>query len=243
MKPINLLPAAERPRAASGSQQGSAYVVLGVLGALLLAVLFYTLSVNSVSSKQEQLVAADRDAKAAEAKTAALGSFSDFAQIKTTRVASVRALAESRFDWERMTRELARVLPSGVWITELDASATPDAVAGGSAPAATEAPTGPQLRLAGCAPTQPKVADTIVRLRENLHRAEDVKLVQSTRGDTGTGGGAAPAAPTGTTTAGCGQTGRKANYDFEVTVAFTPAAPSTATKADKKVPVSLGGGS
>jgi hypothetical protein len=45
MRPVNLLPAEHRPRRSSGDGNG-AYVALGVLGVLLLALVGYVLAAN-----------------------------------------------------------------------------------------------------------------------------------------------------------------------------------------------------
>ena len=65
MRPVNLLPDGQRPRYASGAMAGSAYVVLAVLAALLLAALAYVLTANQVTSRQDQAAKAEREAAAA----------------------------------------------------------------------------------------------------------------------------------------------------------------------------------
>ena len=55
---------------------------------------------------------------------AARGAYTNFSQLKEQRIASVRTVADTRFDWERLMRELSRVMPSGSWIQATDASVT-----------------------------------------------------------------------------------------------------------------------
>ncbi|MEX2196459.1 MAG: PilN domain-containing protein [Thermoleophilaceae bacterium] len=214
MRAVNLLPASRRTQD-GGSRPGSAYVVLGVLGALLVAVVMYVLTANGLTGKQDELATAQAETQAAQQRAAALGSFGDFASIKQTREATVSQLAQARLDWERLVRELSRVLPDDVYVSTLDASA------GGAADAAAAAAgaTGPTLGLTGCAPSNPDVATLMVRLRK-LHRANEVALTSSARGQGEAGE--------------CGD-----GYGFGITVSFDPA-PQAA--APEQVPAHLGGG-
>jgi len=223
VKPVNLLPENLRPRAhREGS--GGAFVVLGVLGALLVAVLLYVVTANQVTSREAETQKLRTETLAAEQRGGALARFGAFQQMKEIRVASVSTLAAGRFDWERMARELALVLPTGVWLTELKATATgEEAQSGGgsssgssssssgsssSSTGATPGEQGPGLTILGCAPTQEAVAETMVRLRR-LHQAQEVSLTSSERDKQGSptasaapapsaGAGATPPPPSGT---------------------------------------------
>lgn len=220
MRPVNLLPQSQRV-ATGGSRPGSAYAVLGVLVALLVGVVAYVLTANQLTTKQDELAKVTQEAQATQAKLAALGSFGDFAAIKATREQSVAQLAQARLDWERLLREVARVLPADVFITNLDATAAGSAETSGGTTAAS---TGPSLKLAGCAPGHQDVATLMVRLRR-LSRAKDVNLSDSTRvGASGSGGSGG----------GCGR-----GSSFTVTVAFDPA---PVTALEERVPAHLGGG-
>jgi Tfp pilus assembly protein PilN len=239
MRAVNLLPEKHRPRRPTGGKQGSSYVLLGVLGALVVAVLLYVLTANSINQAQTDIATANADAARANAQAQQLGAYGDFAKVKAQRVATVKQLATARMDWERMVRELAHVLPSGVWImsaTAADSSANqasgaPSAGSGSGSAAST----GPTLTLQGCAEDQPKVADTLVRLRE-LQGATDVKLDHSaTQSDGGTG-----TTPSVGGTTDCGTTGGKSNYSFQVAVSFE--APAGETYKPGAVPARLGGG-
>ena len=231
MRPVNLLPGDHRPRSVSGARSGSAYVLCGALVALLVMAFAYVTVSNQVTERKDQTAKAERDRKAADAKAAQLGSFADFASVARTRSTSVEQLAANRFDWERLARELAHVLPRGVWITELDASTVPEEQ---NDSASGEAPiTGPSAKIVGCAKRQPDVATLMVRLRQ-MHGVEDVKLKESSRTDepgTTSGGSSSSAG-------GCGSV-----YAFELTVVFAELAPVEAPKDAEKVPARLGGGS
>jgi Tfp pilus assembly protein PilN len=259
MNAVNLLPEKHRPRKRSAAGQShSGHVALGVLGAIFVALLVYVLTLNSINSSQTKIREAKAEATRLDAEANSLGAYGDFAKIKVERVKSVQQLAEGRFDWERMVRELAHVLPSDVWLvnataaaTAADAASSPGGATGSApstgaapapAPGAAPAPAGgPVLTLQGCARDQSHVAVTLVRLRE-LQGAEDVSLEHSTQGeDAGGGGSTAPAAPAagGGSDASCGSTNGKPNYSFQANVTFAPqAAPQAGAVPDR-----LGGGS
>jgi Tfp pilus assembly protein PilN len=232
MRPVNLLPERDRAQgpAAAG---GSSYVVLGVLAALLLAVFAYVVTSNQVNSRAAGIAEAEAEATRAEARAASFGSFQQFAQIKSARVASVKALADTRFDWERLMRELALVLPSGSSLTAVTASSgevvSATAPSTTSAPATPTTPGAPTLALTGCATSQRRVAVILVRLRQ-LHRAVDVQLVDSSQSETES----APA--TGAT--GC----FGSDYTFNASVTFDPAPAAEPKEEGSAVPSSLGGG-
>lgn len=239
MRPVNLLPQKHRPRQASGGKSGSSYVVLGVLAVFLAAVATYVLESNKITKAKSDIVVAEQKTADARAKAQQLGPFANFAEIKEQRVASVRQLAEGRFDWERTVRELAHILPDGVWLRDFDASVTP--TDGATAPGdETTAPAGPSIKLHGCAQKQPQVAVLMVRLRA-MQGVKDVKLSDSTRGED-TDASAAPAGDTPTVIDGCGVNDDRANYEFNAVVEFDAASPTPAPDAGK-TPVRLGGGS
>jgi Tfp pilus assembly protein PilN len=234
VRPVNLVPHEQRRRTPSDSSGKGAHAALGVLALLLAMVVAYVFTANTVTDRQNETEAARVEADRLEAQAAQKGNFTDFAAIAQTRMQSVAGVAASRFDWERFMRELALVMPEGSWLQTADASTTgataTTAAAGAPAPAA--APTtpagGPSAHLVGCTPDQSDTARMMVRLRQ-LHRVEDVELGSSAKEDS------------------TGQTGIEscgANYKFDLTVKFSPAAPvSEAPRGEARVPASLGGGS
>ena len=245
MKAVNLLPEKHRPRKPSGGQGKSGYVALGVLGAVLVGLLVYVLTLNSINDSKTKITEATAEAARLNEQANSLGPYGDFAKIKAERVKSVEMLAQGRFDYERLVRELAHVLPTTVWLVNASASSVaPDSATAGTSgaplpPAGAAAPaSGPTLKLQGCARDQSQVAVTLVRLRE-LQGAVDVSLDHSTRGNDDSA--SAPAAPAGASSggdAGCGTTDGKPNYSFEANVTFAPpAGPGPDTVPDR-----LGGG-
>jgi Tfp pilus assembly protein PilN len=246
MNPVNLLPAKHRPRTPTGEQQGSAYVVVGILGALLVMVVFYVLTINGVNSNKGKVAEAKAATARAEARASELGPYGNFSQVKEQRVQSVKQLADGRIDWERLTRGLARVLPKNVWLLSASASATgTPTTAGGStstppgggvAPGAGQTGTGPKVQLTGCAPSQSVVAVTLVRLRE-LPGATDVQLNEITKPEPVASSGAAGAAPAGGDS-DCGLLHGKPVAKWDALVTFDAKAGTTSSR----VPKSLGGG-
>jgi len=141
-------------------------------------------------------------------------------------------VADTRFDWERLMRELSRVMPSGSWIQTTDASVTGNVTGSDTASTSTTgAPVAaqPKANLVGCTPDQSDVAAMMVRMRQ-LHRVSDVELNESVK-QIGTSGDAS--------VDNCGQ-----YYKFDITLTFDAAEPATeAPRGESQVPASLGGGS
>ena len=229
MKAVNLIPTEQRKARPSGEGSGGAYVAVGVLGALLVMALLYVLTSNQVNDRTAKADAARQQADALEAQSKQLGSFTDFAAIKEQRLASVVMTAETRFDWERLMRELSRVMPEDSWLQTTEASAAGgDSEAVSTTSSSSAEPTGPTANLVGCTPNQADVARLLVRLRQ-MYRVDDVTLNESVR-DT---------AATETTFDNCGRF-----YKYDVTVSFAPIPPaSEAPRGSNSVPASLGGGS
>lgn len=224
MRPVNLLPESQRRRTPT-SDGKRAYAVLGVLAVLLAMTGLYVVTANQAISRSNEAAEASAEADRLEAKAASLGAFGDFAQIKETRVASVRQLAAQRFDWERLMLELARVLPADGWLQTAQASV---AGAGEESGVTATAPTGgPSATLTGCLPRQPDVADLMLRLRR-MHRVEDVTLSESLLED-------AQGVPS---VDSCGR-----YYKFDIGVSFAPAVADEAPDGQPRVPAALGGGS
>jgi Tfp pilus assembly protein PilN len=236
MRAVNLLPEKHRPRQATGGKGGSSYVLLGILGALVVAVLVYVLTLNSINGAKTDIAEAKAETTKATAEAEALGAYGDFAKVKKEREAAVRQLAQSRVDWERMVRELAHVLPDGVWIQSAEAADSAAALDG--ADPATAGASGPILTVIGCAVDQQRVADTLVRLR-TIQGAEDVKLDHSAQGDEPTSSAGGSSGGSSAASGDCGLTAGKPNYAFQANVTLTAQVP-----VDKPgtVPARLGGG-
>lgn len=233
MKAVNLIPTEQRRVQASGKRPGSSYVVVGVLAALLVIVAGYVLTANNVTKRQNEAAAAKAEADRLEAQAAQRKDFTNFAQIKQTRLASVSTIAGTRFDWERLMRELSRVMPAGSWLQTTDASVTGNV--GGAESTSSTSTTGaaavpqPKANLVGCTPNQSDVARMMVRMRR-LHRVSDVELHESVKQLNSSGDAGVDS---------CGHL-----YQFNLIVSFEPARPQNeAPRGESVVPASLGGGS
>ena len=231
MKAVNLIPTEQRRAQATGKRPGSSYVLIGVLATLLIMVAAYVFTSNNVTKRQNDAAVAKADADRYEAQAAQRKDFTNFAQIKQMRLASVNTIASTRFDWERLMRELSRVIPSGSWLQTTDASVT-GTVAGAestSSTSTTAAVPQPEANLVGCTPDQSDVARMMVRMRQ-LHRVSDVELNESAKqlnqsGDAGVDS--------------CGSM-----YQFNLLVSFEPVETQNQAPVGKSaVPASLGGGS
>lgn len=229
MKAVNLLPQEARRRPSGEGSGKAAYVVCGVLALLLLMSAAYVLTSNTITERTSEAAAVGAEADRLEAEAAAQAGYTSFADIAQQRLASVAGVAHTRFDWERLMREVSHVMPEGSWLQATDASVSGDPNATAAAPVGADAlPTGPYASFVGCTPDQGDVAQIMVRLRQ-LHRVEDVKLKESTQEP---GGGEA-------TVDNCG-----ALYKFDVSVTFSPTGPPReAPRGSAGVPASLGGGS
>src|SRR4051812_50183612 len=98
MKAVNLLPEKHRPRQPTGGQGRGGYVVLGVLGAVLVGLLVYGMTLNSINDSKSQIKEATAAAAKLNEETNLLGPYCAFADIKADRVKSVMLPAEGRFE-------------------------------------------------------------------------------------------------------------------------------------------------
>jgi hypothetical protein len=189
----------------------------------------YVLTSNTVTERKNAAAAAGAEADRLEAEAAAQANYTDFADIARQRLTSVTGVAATRFDWERLMREVSRVMPEGSWLQATDASVSGDPNALAVPPAGVApTPAAPYASFVGCTPRQSDVAQLMVRLRQ-LHRVEDVKLNESAQ-ETLEGE---------TTVDNCGTL-----YKFDVGVSFTATEPvGEAPRGSEGVPASLGGGS
>jgi Tfp pilus assembly protein PilN len=227
VRPVNLLPARYRPRTGGAADSKTAYVTLGALALLVLAVFGYVMTANKVSSHNSDIAAARQQITAAQAQAVTLEGFGNFAGVKEARLSAVQTLATGRLDWERLFRELAHVLPEGVWLTKFQAQAA-ETEGGGEL--------GPTATLEGCAESHARIADAMVRLRE-LHVAEDVELTRTAAGDDEEDAPTGAASGSSSEESACG---RFYTFGVAVTMALPIAGVEPATS--EPVPARLGGG-
>lgn len=238
MRPVNLTPVENRHGEAKPLRAGAfSYIVLGALALALAGIVGVVLTGNQVTDSKNDLVDLKSRQKAAEQRVQEFAAYGNFATMSEQRRQTVADLAQSRFDWERVLDELARVLPDDIWLDGLTASVAPGADAGAGAGTTSTTSisdpsiTGPSLIITGCGDGQDAVARFVTTLKD-IDGVTRVGLQQSKLGEqvaAGTSTAATGAAPTGTASTGGCQT-REFIAAFSITVAFD-AVPTAAAAA------------
>jgi Tfp pilus assembly protein PilN len=168
MRPVNLIPEGKRQGAQKALRSGPlAYMVVAALAIVLIGITAVVVTGNEISDSEAEIAQLQREDAAAKARAAELAGYTQFHSASEQRVSTVTSLADSRFDWERVMRELTLVLPRDIWLTDMTATATPEAtVEGGSRIEMRSSVPGPALELAGCADGQESVAGLVQALKE-----------------------------------------------------------------------------
>jgi Tfp pilus assembly protein PilN len=215
VKAVNLIPANQRRGGGAGRSGGAVYALLAALGLVVIASVVYVLSANTVTSRKDELARLQAQTQAAQAEANALSPYKQFSALKQTRITTIQQLASSRFDWERVMRKLAIVVPSDVWLTSLLGTVSPavtvDAAAGGAGGGSTtglrSALPVPAIELVGCTTGQAQVSRFMSRLRA-IDGVTRVSLSSSDKGGT-----SAPATggATGSSPGGSGQCGNSSS--------------------------------
>lgn len=205
MRPTNLIPPEDRRGEQAPLRTGPVpYILLGALVAVLLGVTALVLAGNQISESKAEVAKLEGEDAVASARAEQLVSYTAFRSMSEQRVATVQSLADSRFDWERVMRELALVLPSDVWLTGLTATASPEVSVegggGGSSGGTLRAQVpGPALEMSGCASGQEAVAGFVTALKDidgvtrvgvessELGEEEDAEEAASAEGGSNTG--------------------------------------------------------
>lgn len=222
MRPVNLIPAEDRRGENAPLRTGPvAYIVLGALVAVLVGVAVLVLTGNQISERKDEVATLEREDAAAADKASKLASYAQFRDISEQRVATVQSLADSRFDWERVLRELSLILPSDVGLTELNADGAGGGEGGETGGAALSGVVGPSLSMTGCAAGYKGVARFVTALKD----IDGVTRVGVQSSDT-------TAESSGSGEATCG--GGRATVEFALVVAFD-AAPVPAPEGEAEV--------
>ena len=206
MRAVNLIPVDQRRGSSGPGRSGTAvYLLLGGLAVLVLAVSAFVLTSNQVNDRRAHLAQVEQQASAAEAQAAALRPYRDFAALGDRRIATIRSLVGSRFDWERALHQLSRVLPTDVWLTSLSGTVAPG-VGGGAGAGDSGALRGqiqaPALELAGCTSSQSAVSRVLARLRR-MDGVQRVSLASSDKGAMTPTGTSGPSATTSASSGDC----------------------------------------
>ena len=79
---------------------------------------------NELGERKSEAAKLEGEDAVAAARAQRLSVYTNFRSLSEARVQTVSELADSRFDWERVMRELSLVLPDDVWLVELTATAS-----------------------------------------------------------------------------------------------------------------------
>jgi Tfp pilus assembly protein PilN len=254
MRPVNLIPPDERRGDAAPLRTGAlVYVLVAGLALFLLGIVAVALTGKQISDRKSEKAGLEQELQQETARANSVAAFSSFRAMQEQRAATVTSLAQSRFDWSRVLHELSLVLPSGVTVTNLTGTVSPDAQSSGSSSGGSTSGGGdlrsgiggPALQMSGCAPGQDAVAGLVSAL-EDIDGATRVGLSSSEIAGSGDSGGDGGSSSSGSSGAGdCFAGPDTAN--FEITVAFdavpTPSTATTAPSVPSSVPPATGGDS
>jgi Tfp pilus assembly protein PilN len=195
VRAVNLIPRDQRRGGGSSAgRSGSAvYFVLGALGVLVIAMALHVLTGNTVNSRKAEVAKINQEATTLEQRAAGLKPYAQFATLSQSRVQTVSSLADSRFDWERAMRDLARAMPGNVWLTSLVGTVAPGVTiegggAGGETGALRSSVQAPAIEMVGCTDSQASVSHVMSRLRI-MRGVQRVSLASSSKTESTGGGG------------------------------------------------------
>jgi Tfp pilus assembly protein PilN len=235
MRPVNLIPQDERRGDGATMRTGAfSYVLIGFLAVAVLAVAAVALTSKQISDRKSQVAQLQVQEQQAQAKAQSLESFTNFRAAQEARSSTIVSLAQSRFDWDRVLNEFARVIPSNVWFVKVAGTVDPTVSVQDSPDVqGRDAIAGPALSVEGCAATQDAVAGLVSNLEE-IDGVTRVGLESSERPDQsqGAAGTAAPTTAGDSAAANTDCRTRNFIFQFKIVAAFDAVpAPATATTA------------
>ena len=181
MKAVNLMPREARGGKIVTSTGNGAYVLLAGLVALVALATLWATAHKQVGEREAKVERVTAQAAAAERRAALAAPYVEFAKLAENRVQTVTRLTTTRFDWSQAMREVSRVVPADVWLTNLSGASG----AGGETPSPTaSAAPEPTITLVGCTRSQSKVARLMARLR-TVDGVRRVALKSSAKPETG----------------------------------------------------------
>lgn len=168
MRPVNLIPPDARRGDQAVLRRGAvSYVVIAALALALLGAIALAFTSKQISDRKDDVARLQQEQQQAQARAQSLQAFADFHAVQEARAATVSSLAQSRFDWNRVLNELARVIPSDVWLVQMSGTVSPDVqLQDGPDIQIRSSVPGPALELVGCAPTQDAVAGFVSDLQD-----------------------------------------------------------------------------
>jgi Tfp pilus assembly protein PilN len=191
VRPVNLIPPEARRGGKAPMRTGAlSYVIVAVLAVALLGVTGVVLTNNQISDRKAEKSGLESQLAEAQAQSTRVSSFANFASLQQAREQTVTTLAQSRFDWERVLRELAIVIPEDVWLTHLTATVSPAVQLGdsgsssssGSGVSGLDSVQGPALQMEGCGDGHEAVARFLAALRD-IDGVTRVSVLSSDRPD------------------------------------------------------------
>jgi Tfp pilus assembly protein PilN len=188
MRAVNLLPLEARYRkqwwAADAVPASPKRILAG--GGVLVAVLVFSLGAaymlqkSIVEDRQTTKAGLEQKVAAAEAEATRIRAEQDSAQARLTAFTTVTS---RRITWEKVLRDLSRVLPPNAFLSTLAAS-SPTPASGAAAATAAPGAVPTAFTIAGSTSSQPAVALVLDRLAL-LPWLSAVTLQSSTRSDSG----------------------------------------------------------
>jgi Tfp pilus assembly protein PilN len=197
MKAVNLIPAELRRGDSGGGHSGGlVYVVLGALAVLVVLTAAWAGFGKVAGDRKAEAGQLQAEATAIEARAGKLAHYEAAAASARERVAKVRALATSRFEWSHTFREVSRMLPNEAWVTTMIGTVAQNVSVEGGGNPLRSLENAPALELSGCTRRQDSVAKLMAQLR-GMDGVTRVALSSSEKRDDagGTDPSAAKAAP------------------------------------------------
>ena len=240
MRPVNLIPAEDRRGEHAPMRSGPlVYILIGAMVAALAGVTALVLTDNQIADRKSEVAQLQQQDSIAKARAQRLAAYTQFRTLRDQRVATVTSLADSRFDWERVMRELSRILPGDVWLTNLTGTVAPTVTVGGSSTSGGSSSSGsmrgavpgPALEISGCATGQDGVAGFVTALKD-IDGVTRVGVESSALPDASSGAGVSSGG--GGSTGGAGSDCRTRDFiaKVQIVVAFDAApVPDTSASA------------
>jgi len=195
MKAVNLIPPdLRRATGTAGATGNAVYVLLGALAVLVVVVGAWAVAGRSVAQGEADLARVKAEADAAETRAGQLKPYAAFSEMRTKRVETVTSLSRSRFNWPYALREVSRVLPEDVWLSQVVGTVAPgvqlEDAGGGPTTQLRNQLAAPAIEILGCTTGQTELARYLARLR-SVQGVTRVTLVESEKIDVqaGQGGG------------------------------------------------------
>jgi Tfp pilus assembly protein PilN len=221
MRPVNLIPPEERVGTKTTGRSGVAgYIIIGALVIAIAVVAYVTSLGNKMDDHRAEIASLENEVADAQARANALQPYVDLANVRAARTVTIDSLAKSRFDWDSVLRELAKVTPSAISLSSVTGTVNPTVEVEGATPVAlrTQVP-GPALEIVGCATSQRQLADFISALHD-IDGVTRVAASNSAKGDKPDKQEAAAADQGSSGAAASSECARPKDANFQVVAAF-----------------------